>query len=134
MSKLIGILGAAAALVACAAAGAPQSSAHVAAATPIAHADALCEVRATHTGHGVSLTGFVKAGAPVSGDYAFTITKSGGGGSSDVSQEGPVTLRSGASATVGSAEIGTGAGARWKAELIVRDASGVVCRDTRSSR
>ena len=67
----------------------------------------------------------------IDGDYELVITKSGGGGSSDVTQRGPFTAAAGESVTLGSTELG--ADGRYRAVLVLRDASGELCRQERQS-
>jgi len=65
----------------------------------------------------------------VSGDYDLVITKSGGAGSSDVTQGGPFTLTRGDATTLSSAEIGLDGGGRYRAVLTLHDESGELCRN-----
>jgi hypothetical protein len=71
------------------------------------------------------------ANRAINGDYELVITKSGGAGSSDVTQSGPFTAAAGESVTLGSTELG--ADGRYRAVLVLRDASGEVCSLERRS-
>lgn len=71
------------------------------------------------------------ADRPIDGDYELVITKSGGSGSSDVTQSGPFSVVVGESVTLGSTELG--ADGRYRAVLVLRDQSGELCRQERRS-
>lgn len=102
-------------------------------AAPRAHlGDAVsCEVRVRPTSNGMLIQAVAHADREIDGDYELVITKSGGGGSSDVTQSGPFTAAPGESVTLGSTELS--AGGRYRAVLTLRDQSGQVCRRERRS-
>lgn len=91
---------------------------------------ASCDIYAAHTAKGLRLEAIAQAGQAVQGTYQFVITAQGSGGSSDISQGGPVDLAAGQAATVGLAEISN---RRYRAVLTLRDADGEFCRRERSS-
>jgi hypothetical protein len=95
-----------------------------------AHAEAAvsCDVRARRTADGVVIQARAFADRDIDGEYDLVITKSGGGNSSDISQSGPLTLAAGSAATLGENEISLERGARVRAVLTLRDASGEICR------
>lgn len=65
-----------------------------------------CEIYQSHRGGGVVLEGVVFANGAADGSYQFNITKSGGGGSSNINQGGDFSLGSGGKTTVGSVSLG----------------------------
>lgn len=121
-------LGALALVTACAA----QSHAGVQTAAPayLANGPVACKIRETKTPQGVRLEALIHADRSVYGDYDFVITAYNRGGSSDISQSGPVGLLDGERATVGSAEIPRG---RYRAVLTLSDARGRLCDIERRS-
>jgi hypothetical protein len=90
-----------------------------------------CEVRVRPSSNGMLIQAVAHANRAINGDYELVITKSGGGGSSDVTQSGPFTAAAGESVTLGSTELG--ADGRYRAVLTLRDAAGEVCRLERRS-
>ena len=91
---------------------------------------AACDIRETPTPHGVRLEAVVHAGDAVHGDYAFVISARGAGGTSDVTQGGPLDLAPGEVATVGSAELPQG---HYRATLTLSDEAGELCHLERSA-
>lgn len=91
-----------------------------------------CDISVVKTSHGVRITPVVRAGRGVSGEYSLTITKSGGAGSSDISQGGPFDAPRGVKQELGSSEISLERGSRFHAVLKVRAGGREVCRDVRS--
>lgn len=89
-----------------------------------------CDIRTSRTAHGLQIRAVAHAGRPVHGEYDFVITALGSGGSSDISQGGPLHLSAGQSDTVGYAEIPRG---RYRAVLTLSDADGELCRSERRS-
>jgi len=90
-----------------------------------------CDVRARATANGVRIQAVARATRPFNGEYELVITKSGGGGSSDVTQSGPVAVGAGETVTLGSTEVG--ADGRYRAVLTLRDEASEVCRLERRS-
>lgn len=86
---------------------------------------AYCDIRETRTPRGLRLEAIAEADQSVDGVYDFVITAKGSGGSSDISQGGPVALNAGERAVVGVAEIPAG---RYSAVLTLSDADGELCR------
>ena len=79
----------------------------VAAMTASSQSDAgrRCEIRATQGGGMVKLDALVQTDKRISGNYAFRIEKSGGGGSSVVNQNGAFNAGAGETATLGSVTL-----------------------------
>lgn len=142
MSRLLITLMALTAAVACSAAAQPENQAYVsqldAAPVESARAEAApevatlmsenmhCEIRATRTAGGVRLEAIAHGIASATGEYSLVVTKSGSGGSSDISQGGEFDAASGET-SLGVAEIGLERGASFDAHLSVRDAFGEEC-------
>ncbi|MFZ2029198.1 MAG: curli-like amyloid fiber formation chaperone CsgH [Vitreimonas sp.] len=89
-----------------------------------------CDVRARPTANGVLIQAVARADRAFDGEYELVITKSGGDGSADVMQSGPVSVAAGDSVTLGSTELSAG---RYRAVLTLSDGSGEVCRLERRS-
>lgn len=92
--------------------------------------EANCRIRETPTANGLRLEAIVTADHAVYGEYEFIIEAKGSGGSSNISQGGPVELASGERATVGSAEVSA---RRYRAFLTLSDADGALCTAERLS-
>jgi len=90
-----------------------------------------CDVRVRRTANGMLIQAVAHADRAIDGDYELVITKSGGGGSSDVTQSGPFSAAPGETVTLGSTELG--ADGRYRALLVLRDGSGELCRQERRS-
>lgn len=103
---------------------APPAAEHISGA-PIS-----CDIRTRRTTNGVLIEAHAFATDDVSGAYDLVITKSGGGGSADISQGGDVDLRAGDAATLGANEISLERGARVRAVLTIGNESGELCRRT----
>ncbi len=84
-----------------------------------------CDVRARPTPNGVLIQAVARSNRRFDGEYELVIAKSGGGGSSDVTQSGPVSIAAGQSVTLGSTELS--AAGRFRAVLTLRDDAGEVC-------
>lgn len=91
---------------------------------------AACDIRETATPQGVRLEAVVQAGEAVRGNYEFVISARGAGGTSDVTQGGPLDLSPGEVATVGSAELPQG---HYRATLTLSDEAGELCHLERSA-
>jgi hypothetical protein len=91
-----------------------------------------CDIDVRRTSHGIRVTPIVHAVRSVSGEYSLVITKSGAGGSSDVSQGGPFDAARGQTVELGTSEFMMERGAKFRAVLKVRAGGEVVCRDIRS--
>jgi hypothetical protein len=87
-----------------------------------------CDIIVRRTPNGVSLKAVANLSRPTAGDYTFVITKSGGGGSSDINQGGPLESYAGRH-DLGSSEISMGRGASYRATLKLISPSGrEICR------
>ena len=91
-----------------------------------------CDISVVKTSHGVRITPVVRSDRSLSGEYSLTVTKSGGAGSSDISQGGPFDAPRGVNQKLGSSEISLERGSRFRAVLKVRAGGREVCRDVRS--
>lgn len=78
----------------------------------------LCEISATPSGGMVRLDALVHASKPVVGSYNLRVEKTGGGGSSTISQGGDFDAKAGQTATLSSVSLGS-RGARYNATLDV---------------
>lgn len=88
-----------------------------------------CDVVARRTSNGVRIEALAHAGDGVfdAVDYDLTVTRHGGGGSSDIVQSGAADLAGGETVTLGVAEFNVERGARYRANLVMSDADGVIC-------
>lgn len=129
MPKHVIAIAALSALMACAATAAPEDSPGIEA----THAGAGCEVRFTPTPQGLRIEAVALFSAPMSGEYDLVISKDGPNGSSDVSQGGPFEALANGELTLSAAEFGVARGDRYSARLVLRNESGVLCRDERGS-
>ena len=91
-----------------------------------------CDIDVDRTPNGIRVTPIVRADKSMSGEYSLTVTKSGGAGSSDISQGGPFDARRGESVRLSSSEFSMERGAKFRAVLKVRAGGREVCRDVRS--
>jgi hypothetical protein len=85
-----------------------------------------CEVRATKVSGGILLEALASAGAEIAGEYEFIISKTGPGGSSDVSQGGEFEVGPGREALLGEVTLGSEGGS-VEAVLTVRTPDGASC-------
>jgi hypothetical protein len=81
--------------------------------------------------NGVLIQALVRADRALDGEYELVISKSGGGGSSEVTQGGPFSAAAGETVRLGSMELD--AGGSYRALLVLSDGSGEVCRQERRS-
>lgn len=91
-----------------------------------------CDIDVDRTSHGIRVTPVVRSDRAVSGEYSLTITKSGSGGSSDISQGGPFDAARGERVALSASEFSMERGARFKAVLKVRADGREVCREISS--
>ena len=90
-----------------------------------------CEIRSTDIRGGVRLEAIVIGRAGGMGEYEFVVAKSGGGGTSNISQGGEFQIGAGKETVVGEVTLGSGERAKVKAHLTVNAASGKTsCEDT----
>lgn len=88
-----------------------------------------CDIDVDRTSNGIRVTPVVRAGKALSGEYSLVITKSGAGGSSDITQGGPFDAARGERIQLGSSEFSMERGAKFRAVLKVRAGGREVCRD-----
>lgn len=88
-----------------------------------------CELKLKRTSHGVQLEAWVRALRATEGEYQLIVTKTGPGGSSDVSQGGTFAVDARSATVLGSTEFGLEPRARLKARLILSDRHGRLCGD-----
>jgi hypothetical protein len=87
-----------------------------------------CDIIVRRTPNGVLLKAVANLSRPTAGDYSFVITKSGGGGSSDINQGGELESYAGRH-ELGSSEVSLGRGASYRATLKLISPSGrEICR------
>lgn len=91
-----------------------------------------CDLDVDRTAHGIRITPVVRGGKALTGEYLLVVTKSGRGGSSDISQGGPFHTRAGEKVRLGASEFSMERGARFRAVLKVRADGREICRDVRS--
>ena len=75
-----------------------------------------CEIAVEKRSGGVTLEGFVDATSSISGSYELLVTKSGGGGSSNIRQGGDFSASSGARTPLGTVML-AGDGGSYTAKL-----------------
>lgn len=129
MPKHVIAIAALSALMACAATASPQAS-------PAVETDAAnisCEVRLTPLRRGLRIEAMVRSVDAVTGEYSLVISKHGPSGTSDVSQGGSFEAPENAELALSAAEFGVARGDHYRARLVLRDESGVLCRDERRS-
>ncbi len=131
MPKHVIAIAALSALLACAATAASEDSSGPEAINRPSGAG--CEVRLTPTPQGLRIEALALFSSPMSGEYDLVITKDGPSGSSDVSQGGPFEALANAELTLSAAEFGLARGDHYSARLLLRNESGVLCRDERRS-
>ena len=90
-----------------------------------------CEIRSTDIRGGVRLQAIVAGRGGASGEYEFVVAKSGGGGTSNVSQGGEFDISAGNETVVGEVTLGSAEKAKVKASLTVTSANGkTACEDS----
>jgi hypothetical protein len=107
----------------------PSTAAPLAKAAPVKEYAMFCDISVVKTSQGVRITPVVRSDRSLSGEYSLTVTKSGGAGSSDISQGGPFDAPRGVKQELGSSEISLERGSRFHAVLKVRAGGREVCRD-----
>lgn len=101
-----------------------------ASAQAVTHAPAVwCDIRITRTRDGLRFAPIAEADAYQDVSYRFTLTRIDANGSSDIEQGGDVSLAPHQRVTLSSSELSVDPGGRFRARLIVEDASGVLCRE-----
>jgi hypothetical protein len=89
-----------------------------------------CDVIVERSRGRVVLTAVADPDRPMSGDYSFVITRSGGGNSSDIEQGGPFRSRRGETVELSSSEISLDRGSSYRATLKLTSQGREVCRRT----
>jgi hypothetical protein len=88
-----------------------------------------CEIQVKERGNAVALEGVVFAKTAVTGSYQLRVSKSGGGGSSDISQSGDFRAGPGEPSTLGTVTLG-GDGGSYIARLTVTwDGGSIECTE-----
>jgi hypothetical protein len=88
-----------------------------------------CEIKVTERGSSIDLEGVVIAKSEIRGSYDFSVSKSGGGGSSDIHQSGDFRAGPGNTATLGTVSLG-GNGGSYVAKLkVLSDGRAIECRE-----
>lgn len=124
MPKPVIMIAALSALMACAATASPQTSS----AAEARAASISCEVRLTPIRRGLRIEAMAHSSHAVTGEYDLVISKHGPSGSSDISQGGPFEAPENAELVLSASEFGIERGDRYRARLVLRDESGVLCR------
>lgn len=88
-----------------------------------------CDIDIDRTSSGIRVTPVVRSHKTLSGEYSLVITKSGAGGSSDISQGGPFDAAHGERVGLSTSEFSMERGAKFRAVLKVRAGGREVCRD-----
>ncbi len=91
-----------------------------------------CDIDIDRTSYGIRVTPVVRSDRALSGEYSLVITKSGSGGSSDISQGGPFDASRGESVALSASEFSMERGAKFKAVLKVRAGGREICREISS--
>jgi hypothetical protein len=84
-----------------------------------------CEIQVEEHGRSVALAGVVFAEAAIEGSYRLRVSKSGGGGSSDIDQSGDFSAAPGEPSTLGTVTLG-GDGGSYVAKLTVTWSGGTI--------
>ena len=89
-----------------------------------------CEIRSTPTPGGVRLEAIVMSSVGVSGEYDLIVAKSGGGGTSNISQGGDFEVGPGEETLLGEVTLGAGEQTHVTADLTVTSTDGTLsCAD-----
>jgi hypothetical protein len=86
-----------------------------------------CEVRSRKSADAILLEAVVTGKAQATGEYAFVISKSGGGGTSDITQGGEFEIGPEGEASLGEARLGTGEASSIRAKLRLTDNGKLLC-------
>lgn len=89
-----------------------------------------CEIAVKQRAGSVTLEGFVDSASRISGSYELLVTKTGGGGSSDIQQGGEFSASAGARTPLGTVVL-AGDGGAYTAKLKIKwDGKSAVCRES----
>lgn len=86
-----------------------------------------CEIRSSKTAGGIMLEAAATGRGKTSGEYEFVISKSGGGGSSDITQGGVFEIGVDDEAILGEVRLGSGKGISVRARLTLTDKDKLLC-------
>lgn len=87
-----------------------------------------CAIAIARIPSGVRFTSAAEADAEREVFYRFTLTRIDAGGTSDLQQAGEVTLMPDQRLVLSSSEVSLEQGGRYRAQLVLEDRNGVVCR------
>jgi hypothetical protein len=88
-----------------------------------------CDIRVRRSGGLIKLNAVANLGRSSAGEYAFVITRSGVGGSSDITQGGPFDGKAGEHIDLSASEISIGRGDGYRATLTLSTPGGrEICR------
>ncbi len=90
----------------------------------------ICDVVVDHTRNGVVLTAVADLDRSITGEYSFVITKTGGGNSSDIEQEGPFESTGRGPIELSESEFSLERGSSYRATLTLTSRGREVCRRT----
>lgn len=87
-----------------------------------------CEIRSSKTSGGILLEAVATGQAKATGEYEFVISKSGGGGTSDITQGGEFEIGPKEEAILGEVAIGSGEGISVRARLTLTEKGKLLCQ------
>jgi hypothetical protein len=86
-----------------------------------------CEIRSSKSSGGLLLEAVATGRSRTTGEYEFVISKSGGGGTSDITQGGEFEIGPKEEAILGEVAVGSAEGAFVRARLTLTDGGKVLC-------
>lgn len=86
-----------------------------------------CEIRSRPVANGIELTGVVWAADGAKGDYRFSVSSRGSGGTSNIVQSGYFVLQPHQPKVVGSVVVNSGSGSSFAARLSVQADGEDIC-------
>jgi hypothetical protein len=86
-----------------------------------------CEIRSSKSSGGILLEAVATGQAQTTGEYEFVISKSGGGGTSDITQGGEFEIGPEEEVILGEVALGSGEGTSVRARLTLSEGGKVLC-------
>jgi hypothetical protein len=86
-----------------------------------------CEIRSSKSSGAILLEAVATGRSRTTGEYEFVISKSGGGGTSDITQGGEFEIGPKEEAILGEVAVGSAEGAFVRARLTLRDGGKILC-------
>jgi hypothetical protein len=93
-----------------------------------------CKIEVQQSGGGVQLQGVVFASKAARGTYELEVIKSGGGGQSNISQDGEFDAAAGVPAKLGVVQLGGDGGSYHATLKVTSDGNEVSCEKTAGTR